>query len=479
MSGGYGGWPPQEPEPTLELREPSRWEKLRGRTPLSRGGAEQGGGAQSDDRFYGEPQEYGQGAGQGPGQHGQGAGQAPGQYGQAPGQYQGQYPGGQYPGQAPGQPPGQYPPGEYRPGEYGGPGEVGPPAGPPGGPPGGPRTPRKQRRFSWPKRILAGVVVLVLLIGGYGTWLYFHASGQIRHEPVLTDYAGRPAEGKGTNWLLVGSDDREGLSRDQQNALHTGTGAVTGDTSRTDSMMLLHSGSHGTTLISLPRDSYVTIPAWTDSKGKQHKESKNKLNAAYAFGGAPLLVKTIETTTGLRVDHFAEVGFGGFVKVTDSVGGVDMCLDKPMKDALSGADLKAGCQTLNGAQALAYVRARYSDPLGDIGRMQRQRQFLAALAHKVSSTSVILNPFKLVPTLDNSLAAFKTSDGTSLSDLYDLFQNMKSVNGGGGHTIVVPIANPNYNVPGVGSSILWNQTKSTQLWTALKNDSEVSGFSAT
>lgn len=427
MSGGYGAWPPQEPEPTLELRQPSRWDKLRGRLPLSRGSG-QGAAAQPDDRFYG----------------GSGPGQAPGQYGQD---------------------------------EYGG------PEGPPGAPggPGGPggRAPRKQRRFSWPKRILAGVVVLVLLIGGYGTWLYFHASGQIRHEDVLKDYPGRPAEGKGTNWLLVGSDDREGLTRDQQDALHTGTGAVTGDTQRTDSMMLLHSGDHGTSLISLPRDSYVTIPAYVDGKGKQHKESKNKLNASYAFGGAPLLIRTIETTTGLRVDHFAEVGFGGFVKVTDAVGGVDMCLDKPLKDELSGADLKAGCQTLNGAQALAYVRARYSDPLGDIGRMQRQRQFLAALAHKVSSMGVVLNPFKLVPTLDDSLAAFKTSNGTSLGDLYDLFSNMKSVNGGGGHTIVVPIANPDYNVPNVGSSILWNQTKAAQLWTALRNDAEVSGFTAT
>lgn len=468
MSGGYGAWSPQEPEPTLELRqtEPSRWEKLRGRSPASRRGADGDGAAPVDERIYGVPGQGGE-----PGQYG-----APGrQYGASDRQYgaagQGQY-GAAGPGQYGGAGQGQY--GEPSP--YGAPGEVGP--GEPGipGPPGPPRPPgreRKQRRFSWPKRILAGVVVLVLLIGGYGTWLYFHASGQIQHEKVLSDYPGRPAAGKGTNWLLVGSDNREGLTRDQQDALHTGTGAVTGDTSRTDSMMILHSGSHGTSLISLPRDSYVTIPAWTDSKGKQHKESKNKLNAAYAFGGAPLLVKTIEVSTGLRIDHFAEVGFGGFVKVTDAVGGVRMCLDKPMKDELSGADLKAGCQTLNGAQGLAYVRMRYSDPLGDIGRMQRQRQFLAALAHKVSSMGVILNPFKLVPTLDNSLAAFKTSDGTSLGDLYDMFQSMKSVSGGDGHTLVVPIANEDYNVPGVGSSILWNQAKATALWTALKNDTPV------
>jgi LCP family protein required for cell wall assembly len=337
----------------------------------------------------------------------------------------------------------------------------------------------KHRRFSWPMRILAGTAALVVLIGGYATWLYFHASGEIRHENVISDYPGRPPEGKGTNWLLVGSDSREGLTQDQQDTLHTGTGAVTGDTSRTDSMMILHSGSNGTSLISLPRDSYVTIPAWTDSKGKQHKESKNKLNAAYAFGDAPLLIKTIEVTTGVRIDHFAEVGFGGFVKVTDAVGGVNLCLDKPIKDELSGADLKAGCQTLNGAQALAYVRARYSDPLGDIGRMQRQRTFLAALAHQVSSAGVIMNPFKLVPVLDDSLAAFKTSDGTSLGDLYDMFQNMKGVSGGNGRTIVVPIQSEDYNVPGVGSCILWNATKAGQLWSAVINDTPVPAFSAT
>ena len=180
--------------------------------------------------------------------------------------------------------------------------------------------------------------------------------------------------------------------------------------------------------------------------------------------------------TGLRIDHFAEVGFGGFVDVTNAVGGVHMCLDKPMVDEKSGADLKAGCQTLDGAQALAYVRARYSDPLGDLGRMQRQRQFLAALSHQVATPGVVLNPFELVPVMDKSLAVFTTSNGTSLGDLYHLFQNMKSVNGGGGKTMVVPIANPGYNVSGVGLTVLWDAAKAQQLWTALQKDAQVPNF---
>lgn len=336
---------------------------------------------------------------------------------------------------------------------------------------------RRRGRGWWAKRAGAAVLAVVLLVGGFGTWLYFHASGKIKHENVLLDYPGRPAQGTGANWLLIGTDSRAGLTRQQQDALHTGTSAVA-EGSRSDSMMLLHSGANGTSLVSLPRDSYVTIPAWTDIRGKGHAASKNKLNAAYAAGGAPLLIKTVESFSGIRVDHFAEVGFGGFVGVTDAVGGVRLCLDKPLVDQLSGANFKAGCEDMTGAQSLAYVRARYSDPLGDLGRMQRQRQFLAALAHKVSGPGVVFNPFNLVPVLDQSLGVFTVSDGTGLTDLYSLFQDMKSVSGGNGRTIVVPIANPGYNVPGIGSTVQWDAAKADQLWAALRTDQPVPAFPA-
>jgi LCP family protein required for cell wall assembly len=113
-------------------------------------------------------------------------------------------------------------------------------------------------------------------------------------------------------------------------------------------MMLLHYGSGGTSLISLPRDSYVPIRG----------HGSNKLNAAFAFGGPKLLVETVEKTTGIHIDHYAEIGFGGFVGVVDAVGGVDICVKENIKDPKAGLNLKAGCQTLDGGKDLGYVTTR-------------------------------------------------------------------------------------------------------------------------
>jgi LCP family protein required for cell wall assembly len=152
------------------------------------------------------------------------------------------------------------------------------------------------------------------------------------------------------------------------------------------SLMLLHTGAHGTTMVSLPRDSWVTLPAYLDpDTGKRYRPAKNKLNAAYSLGGPRLLVRTVELNTGLRVDHYAEIGFGGFVGVVDAVGGVEMCVDRNIKDEKSGLDLRKGCHTLNGAQALAFVRQRHQEASGDLGRSRNQQKFLAALAHKAAT----------------------------------------------------------------------------------------------
>ncbi|NED82418.1 LCP family protein, partial [Streptomyces sp. SID11233] len=118
----------------------------------------------------------------------------------------------------------------------------------------------------------------------------------------------------------------------------------------------------------------------------------NKLNAAYAFDGPELLVRTVEYNTGLHIDHYAEIGFGGFASIVDAVGGVEMDIPKGFKDKKSGADFKAGKQTLNGEQALAFVRTRYALPGSDLDRTKNQQKFLAALAHQVATPSTVLNP---------------------------------------------------------------------------------------
>ncbi|HSA53266.1 MAG TPA: LCP family protein, partial [Yinghuangia sp.] len=344
--------------------------------------------------------------------------------------------------------------------------------GSPGGPngpdaPGGPEAPRPPRgKPNWKKRILIGVTVFLAVVLIFLTCTYFWLDSKIRHEDVLGNYEGRPSATAGTTWLIVGSDSREGLTDEEKREFKTGSA----EGKRTDSMMLLHKGKGGTTLISLPRDSYVQIPAYEkgDVKVKAHKD---KLNAAYALGGAPLLARTVEMATGMRLDHYAEVGFGGFVGIVDSLDGVDLCLDKPIKDEKSGADLPAGCQTLNGKESLSFVRARYFDPTSDLGRMQRQQQFLAALAKKAKSPSVLLNPFKGFPMADASLGAVTVDNDTGLFDLYGLFKDMGSLSGDKGGTITVPIANPDYDPPGdVGSSVLWNDKKATALFDALRDD---------
>ncbi len=191
----------------------------------------------------------------------------------------------------------------------------------------------------------------------------------------------RPADQPGTTILLVGSDSREGLTRAERKKL--GTGSTAGQ--RTDTIMILYVPPGGKpALISVPRDSYLPIPG----------NGTNKVNAAYAVGGPDLLVATVEQNTGLRMDGYTEIGFGGFVNVIDAVGGIRMCLPSAIKDADSHLDLAKGCQTLDGTTALGYVRMRKADPLGDLGRVKRQREMLAAVAQKAISPLTVVNPVR-------------------------------------------------------------------------------------
>ncbi|WDV31637.1 LCP family protein [Streptomyces sp. AD16] len=179
----------------------------------------------------------------------------------------------------------------------------------------------------------------------------------------------------------------------------------------TDTLMIVHQGDHGTTMVSLPRDSYVAIPG----------HGQGKINAAFALGGPKLLTRTVEQATGLRLDHFAEVDFLGFVDVVDALGGVRICVPAGgLRDRKSGADFAAGCREMDGVQALSYVRARYSDPEGDLGRVRRQRQLVSAVADKASSPAVALNPWRAGPFLSASLDAVTVDRRAEVRDLFRL-----------------------------------------------------------
>jgi LCP family protein required for cell wall assembly len=324
-----------------------------------------------------------------------------------------------------------------------------PPAPSPGRPGGRGGRGRRGRRI---RRIVA--VVLVLLVVGLAA-MWFYVDSSLHRVTALSDYTGRPAQGSGTNWLIVGSDSRQGLTDAQAAQLHTGSAQdVSGG--RTDTMMLVHLPDNGTkpTIVSILRDSQVHIPG----------HGTDKINAAYAFGGPQLAAQTVEQATGLRIDHYAEIGLGGLATVVDDVGGVNMCLAQAVNDSYSGANLPAGCQNLSGVQALAYVRTRHAFATSDFARTDNQRQFVGALAHKLGSPGVFLNPFQIFPALFDLPNALTVDQGDHLQSLVGLAWSLRNMSGGGVVTTAVPIGGSS------GSNLLWDHAAASQMFNDLNTD---------
>ncbi|TVL88192.1 LCP family protein [Streptomyces sp. SAJ15] len=328
------------------------------------------------------------------------------------------------------------------------------------------RRPARTTPVNWKKRITVGLLsfVVFLLVVSIGT--YFWADSKLRREVDLSKVIERPEGGKGTNYLIVGSDSREGMSDDEKKKLHTGSA----DGKRTDSMMILHTGDNGSTLISLPRDSDVEIPSFRGSdSGKLFpaQGKRTKLNATYATDGPELLVRTVEYNTGLRIDHYVEIGFAGFANLVDAVGGVEMDIPKAFKDKKSGADFEAGKQTLNGEEALAFVRTRYAFARSDLDRTKNQQKFLSALANQAATPSTVLNPFKLYPTMGAGLDTVIVDKDMGVFDLAEMFWAMKGVTGGDGTSMNIPISGSS------GGNLVWDKAKVKQLVEQLKNDEKV------
>jgi LCP family protein required for cell wall assembly len=373
---------------------------------------------------------------------------------------------------APGSWPQQPPPRSFTGGRGG---AVSPPVSAPGGRPGGgrpggpqpggpsgypPRSTGGRGGRAWlrPRRIFGVLAVLVALVLVGTVVTYFNVNGKLHHKNVLVDYAGRPAGGAGTNWLIAGSDSRQGLSRKEERKLSTGSD-IGGH--RSDTILILHMPKSGKPiLISIPRDSWVHIPGFGD----------NKINAAYDLGGARLLARTVQDATGLRIDHYMEIGFGGFVGVVNAVGGVRMCVKHALHDPASGLNLKKGCQTLDGAQALAYVRDRHNFAQEDLQREQDQRLLLKALLSKLTSTGVLINPFASIPAADGAASTLTLSDGTGLTQLASVAFALRNPK-----TTTMPIANSNYLVDGQ-DAVLWNSRQVKTLVNDMNNGKAVPGY---
>lgn len=364
-----------------------------------------------------------------------------------PGQYQGQYPGQQ---PQPGQPFGEPQFGGY-PDDRSGRGRAG--RGEPPRPTRRPRgratpRPRKRKRFGFFK--VLGLLLAIVLAFSIGAAVWIDT--KLQRTDALQDYDGRLGSTSGTNWLLVGSDSRAGLSEEDADRLMAGE--LDDSVGRTDTIMVVHIPRFGgdATMLSLPRDSWVDIPGY----------GQNKLNQAFSLGGPALLQQTVEKATGIHLDHYAEIGFGGFANVVDAVGGVEMCLDEPLDDPMAGINLQAGCQELDGPTALGYVRSRYASAQGDLDRVERQRKFLAALSKKIKSPGTLLNPFKNLKVADALSANMTVNEDDHVWNLASLGLAMA----GGAKQETVPIAG--YENTYAGNVALWDDAGAEEMFAELR-----------
>ena len=321
------------------------------------------------------------------------------------------------------------------------------PGGPgaPGGPGDGGR--RGGGRGRGPRRRSTGRTVFKVVRLALVAWLVFlvavpfYAYSRINRVEAFGEH--QAGWQPGTTYLVVGSDSRGGLTKEEQKRLGTGGDDVG---QRTDTIMLLHVGKGPRLLMSIPRDSLVEVPG----------RGTSKINAAYAWGGAPLLAETIERNTGIRVDHYVEIGFGGLVGMVDAVGGIEICPKKAMKDKQAKLDIPKGCQEADGATALGYARSRKTyKALGDVDRARAQREVVAAIGDEALSPMTFVNPFRYWGLANATADAFTVSDGTGPIDLGRFGLAMTQTGGDKGLTCGVPIRD---------LAVHWDEKRSKELF---------------
>jgi LCP family protein required for cell wall assembly len=285
---------------------------------------------------------------------------------------------------------------------------------------------RPRFRLRWLLWVLVAWLVFLIAVPVYA-WT---TVSRVNADPQ----GGRPAEQPGTTYLVVGSDAREGLAG-----------------RRTDTIMLLHTGSGPNLLMSIPRDSIVEVPG----------HGQTKINAAFAFGGPRLLVQTLEGETGIRIDDYVEVGFRGFVDLVDAVGGVRICPESPMNDPLAELDIPAGCQEADGATALGYARSRKTQSLGDIDRARHQREVVSAIGSEVASWQTVVNPVRYWNVVTAGAESVRMSEGSTPVAAGGFALGITRVEGADGLTCSVPIAD---------LAVTWDRERADRLFELIAQD---------
>jgi anionic cell wall polymer biosynthesis LytR-Cps2A-Psr (LCP) family protein len=172
----------------------------------------------------------------------------------------------------------------------------------------------------------------------------------------------------------------------------------------------------------------------------------------------------------LRIDHYVELNFVGFVRMVDALGGVEICTKKDINDPKSHLTLPAGTHVLDGIDSLKFVRTRVFDGLGDLGRMKRQQEFAGAMLRKATSAGVLLNPVKMVDFINSALDSVVTDEGLSQGDLLTLGKQLRNLSASNVRTLTIPLKYYNYNKNGVSAAVLWDPVLASELFERIKND---------
>ncbi|MFJ2392207.1 LCP family protein [Streptomyces sp. NPDC087843] len=310
----------------------------------------------------------------------------------------------------------------------------------------------------------AGIVVL----GGTGVGiLYFKLNDNLKTVDINQALGSdRPtkADNGSENILVLGSDTRAGGNE------KLGGGADDGS-ARSDTAMVVHiyKGHKKASVVSIPRDTLVRRPSCTDAKGVTHDASTGVMfNSAYSTVGATCAVKTVESMSGIRMDHYVEVDFSGFQKLIDDLGGVSVTTTKAIKDPDSHLNLAAGPHTLDGRQALGLVRTRHGVGDGsDLGRIQLQQAFIKALVDQVKHLGVLTSPTKLYQLADTATKTVTTdSDIGSVKDLASFADGLKGIGSSHMNMVTMPVQYDSADA----NRVLVDEAKSKLVWNALKDD---------
>ncbi|MFI5974187.1 LCP family protein [Streptomyces sp. NPDC051452] len=313
----------------------------------------------------------------------------------------------------------------------------------------------------------AGVVVL----GGVGAgYVYFKLNGNLKSvdiDQALGNDRPTKIDNGSENILVLGSDTRAGKNR------KLGGGTDDGS-ARSDTAMIVHvyEGHRKADVVSIPRDTLVDRPQCTDTKGTAHPAASGVMfNEAYSTGGAACAVKTVESISGIRMDHYLEVDFEGFQKLVDDLGGVQVSTTRAIADPQSHLHLKAGTHTLDGQQALGLVRTRHGVGDGsDLGRIQLQQAFVKALMDQVKHVGVFSNPKKLYDLGDTATKSVTTdSDLGSVDSLIDFANGLKGISSSHMKMVTMPVR---YD-PADPNRVLLEKSKAQLVWNALKNDKPI------